>query len=158
MGNGVDTLFFDSWTWLIFISVGLFLILLELLFGVDTGLDLVFVGTAFILGGLITVAFRSWILSTIISGVICVSYIVIGRRYLHRHTAINAVKTNIDTIIGKSGVAMSAVTSDGSGIVRIGNEDWRARSDEDIVEGERVTVMDIKGVTLTVRKEEGENQ
>ena len=52
MENGiVEVLFFDSWAWLIFIAAGLVLIILELLVGIDTGLDLVFIGTAFVLGG-----------------------------------------------------------------------------------------------------------
>ena len=46
MVNGeVEVLFFDSWAWLIFVGIGLGLIVLELFVGVDTGLDLVFIGT-----------------------------------------------------------------------------------------------------------------
>jgi hypothetical protein len=40
-GEGVLN-FSDLWLWLIFVGAGLFFILLELLLGVDTGLDMVF--------------------------------------------------------------------------------------------------------------------
>ena len=53
----------DLWLWLIFVIVGLFLVLLELIIGVETGLDLVVIGSAFILGGLVTWASQSWWLS-----------------------------------------------------------------------------------------------
>jgi len=51
--------FANSWLWLIFTGTGLFLALLELLIGIDTGLDLVFIGSAFIIGGLFTFPFHS---------------------------------------------------------------------------------------------------
>ena len=38
------------------------------------------------------------------------------------------------------------------GIVKIGNEEWRARAEEDIDEGEEITVAGISGVTLDVEK------
>src|SRR4030042_623543 len=108
MINGaVDVLFFDSWAWLIAIGAGLVLIILELLLGIDTGLDLVFIGTAFSLGGLITLGLHSWVWTAIIAGIICVIYVIIGRRYIHRRTAVPMSKTNIDTIIGKTGIVRS---------------------------------------------------
>ena len=51
-----QVMFFDAWAWLFFIGAGLLLIILELFLGIDTGLDLVFIGTAFVLGGLLTLA------------------------------------------------------------------------------------------------------
>lgn len=152
MGNGIDVLFFDAWTWLIFVGVGLLLILIELFFGVDTGLDLVFVGTAFILGGLITFIFRSWVPTVIVSGAICIAYIFIGRKYIHRRTLPPSVKTNVDTIIGKSGSVISLLDTPNRVLVKVGNETWQARSEQELKEGDPVTVLDISGVTLHVTK------
>ncbi len=154
MGNGIDVLFWDAWTWLIFVGVGLLLVLLELLFGVNTGLDLVFVGTAFILGGLITFVFRSWIPPVIVSGVICVAYIFIGRKYFHRRIVPPSVKTNIDAIVGQTGVVTSLLDSPDRALVKVGNETWQAKSEEPLEEGDPVTVLGISGVTLHVSKEE----
>ena len=152
MGNEVNVAFADAWLWLIFVGVGLVLIIIELLLGVNTGLDLVFIGSALVLGGLITLAFQSWVWTAIASGVIAVAYVAIGRRYLHRRMAVDAVRTNIDTIIGRGGVVKDAVEPTRDGIVRVGNEDWRARAETPLAPGDRITVTAVKGVTLTVVK------
>jgi membrane protein implicated in regulation of membrane protease activity len=152
---GIDLLFFDSWAWLIFIGVGLFLLILELFIGIDTGLDLVFVGTAFMLSGLVTLALHSWVWTALIAGVICLLYLVAGRRYIHRRTAVAASKTNIDLIIGKSGVVQQEIRRGRDGQVKVGNEEWRARSEEEIKAGEEIIVTGITGVTLDVKPREG---
>jgi membrane protein implicated in regulation of membrane protease activity len=148
-------MFFDSWAWLFFVGAGLVLIILELLLGIDTGLDLVFIGTAFVLGGLITLALQSWVWTAIVSGIICVLYVVIGRRYIHNKTAIRAQKTNIDTIVGKTGVVEKTIEADKEGVVKVGYEQWRARAMENLKEGDTVTVTGVSGVTLSVKKTEG---
>jgi membrane protein implicated in regulation of membrane protease activity len=156
MINGVaEVPFFDSWAWLVFIGAGLTLIILELLIGVDTGLDLVFIGTAFVLGGLITLALKSWVWTAIVAGIICVLYVVIGRRYIHHKTAVNATKTNIDTIIGKNGIVERDIEPDKGGVVRVGYEKWRARAGVSLKAGEEITVIGVNGVTLEVKKVEG---
>jgi membrane protein implicated in regulation of membrane protease activity len=155
MINGsVDVQFFDSWAWLIAIGAGLVLIIMELILGIDTGLDLVFIGTAFGLGGLITLGLHSWVWTAITAGIICVIYVIIGRRYIHRRTAMPLSKTNIDTIIGKTGIVLQEITREKDGLVRVGNEEWRARSEDAIGASEEIMVTDIKGVTLIVKKTE----
>jgi membrane protein implicated in regulation of membrane protease activity len=156
MVNGeVEVLFFDSWAWLIFVGIGLGLIVLELFVGVDTGLDLVFIGTAFVLGGLITLALKSWVWTAITAGIICLLYVVIGRRFIHKRTAVKAEKTNIDTIVGKTGIVEKTIEADKEGMVKVGYEQWRARSDETIEAGEAITVTGVSGVTLNVKKTGG---
>jgi len=159
MGNGlIEVTFFDSWAWLIFIAVGLVMILLELIIGIETGLDLVFIGTAFLLGGLITLTMNSWVWTAIVIGVICVIYVVAGRRYIHKRMAVAKEKTNIDTIIGKRGIVQKDINRTSDGLVKVGYEEWRARAEEDIKEGEEITVTSISGVTLVVKKIEGGKQ
>jgi membrane protein implicated in regulation of membrane protease activity len=146
----------DTWMWLIFISIGLFLILLELIIGVATGLDLVFLGTAFIIGGLVTWPIHSWVWTLVVSLVICIIYVVLGRRYIHRWTTTKKEKTNIDTIIGQKGVALQQLTPGTYGLVKVGNEEWRAISREAVGKGETITVIAITGVTLSVEKDKGD--
>ena len=155
VNGAVEVSFFDTWAWLIFVGAGLVLIILELLLGIDTGLDLVFIGTAFVLGGLITLAMKSWVWTAIIAGIICVLYVVIGRRYIHRRVAVNAARTNIDTIIGKSGTAEKDILPGQDGLVKVGYEQWRARAEESIKAGEEITVTGVSGVTLNVKKTAG---
>jgi len=159
MENGlVEMTFIDNWLWLIFIAIGLVLILLELIVGIETGLDMVFVGSAAILGGLVTMVLQSWVWTAVITAVIAVLYIVIGRRYIHRRIAVASEKTNIDTIIGKTGITQKEISRNSAGMVKVGMEQWHARSEENIKEGEEIVVTGIEGITLNVKKAEGGNQ
>ena len=159
MENGlVEVTFFDSWAWLIFLCIGLVLVLMELILGIETGLDLVFIGSAFILSGLISIAMQAWVWTALIAGIICILYLVLGRRYVHKRMAFAAEKTNIDTIIGKKGVVLEDITRHNYGLVKVGMEQWRAGSDEEIKKDEEVTVTGVSGVTLSVKKEGGGNR
>ncbi|MFC2062922.1 NfeD family protein [Chloroflexota bacterium] len=156
MVDGVIVGFSDSWVWSIFIGIGLLLILLELFIGIETGLDLVFLGSAFIIGGLSTWPFFSWVLTLIVTLVICIAYLVIGRRYVHRWTATRKERTNIDAIIGKNGIVLQSLTPGVNGVVKVDNEEWRARAEESIAKGEVIVVIAISGITLNVEKFKGE--
>ncbi len=158
MGDGVVVAgggFLDLWLWLVFVIVGLLLILLELIVGVETGLDLVFIGSVFILGGLVTWPFHSWLLTVIITSVICIAYMALGRRYVHRWTAVSKAKTNIDAIIGRQGIVLRSIARNVDGLVKVGNEQWRARAEEDIEKGDEIVVTAVSGVTLIVEKIKG---
>ena len=145
----------DLWLWLIFVTVGLLLVLVELIIGVETGLDLVFIGSAFILGGLVTWPFGSWILTVIVTGAICVAYVALGRRYVHKWTVVKKAKTNIDAIIGRQGIMLRNIAKNVDGRVKVGNEQWRARAEEDIKQGDEVVVTSVSGATLVVEKTKG---
>jgi membrane protein implicated in regulation of membrane protease activity len=159
MGNpgeeDVQMEFAGSWIWLVFIGTGLVLVLLELIVGVETGLDMVFLGSAFIIGGLITWPFNSWVLTLIVTLVICIAYLALGRRYVHRWTATRKEKTNIDTIVGKKGIVLQSIAPNDHGLVRVGNEEWRARAEERIEKDDEIVVTEVRGVTLIVTKTKG---
>ena len=127
--------FADSWLWLIFLSVGLVLVIMELLIGVDTGLDLVILGSVFIIGGLATWPAESWLITTAIICVLAIVYLLLGRKYVHRRLLFMEEKTNVDTIVGMSGFVLSPITGEEAGLVKVGYEEWRARADEEIGEG-----------------------
>jgi len=148
-------LFSDTWLWLILLIIGLVMVILELIVGVETGLDMVFIGSAFILGALITFWAESWILTVAVTSGVCIAYVAIGRRYVHRFTQVSKTKTNIDAVIGQRGVVLQAIARNSDGLVRVGQEQWRARSDEDMAEGDDIIVTEVRGVTLIVKKEEG---
>ena len=157
MNGDVAVGFPDLWLWLVFVIVGLLLVLLELIVGVETGFDLVFIGSAFILGGLVAWPFHSWVLSLIATSIICIAYVAIGRRYVHRWTAVSKAKTNIDAIIGREGIVLKSIAKNFDGRVKVGNERWRARAEEDIKEGDEIIVTSVSGSTLIVEKNKGGN-
>lgn len=64
-------------------------------------------------------------------------------------------RTNIDALIGESGIVRRRITKYEGGLVKIGYELWRARSEEDIEAGEEVEVIGVSGVTLEVKKLKG---
>ena len=147
----------DSWLWLIFVAVGLLLALSELLIGVQTGFDLVIIGSAFILGGLATWPMHSWVLTVVVTSVTCIAYVGLGRKYVSRWTRVRTTKTNIDTIIGRNGIVQRRIARNSDGLVKVGNEQWRASSEEEIEEGDEIVVTGLRGVTLIVNKNGGGN-
>lgn len=157
MNGEVVSGFPDLWLWLVFVGVGLLLVLLELIIGVETGFDLVIIGSVFILGGLITWPLHSWLITVIVATVLCIAYVALGRRYVHRWTQVKQTKTNIDTIIDRKGIVLKGIARNADGLVRIGSEQWRARAEKDINEGEEIVVISVSGVTLIVKKNEGGN-
>jgi membrane protein implicated in regulation of membrane protease activity len=156
--NGEALMFANSWLWLIFVIAGLVFALLELLVGIDTGLDLVFIGSAFVIGGVVTWPFHSWVLTAVVSGVICILYVALGRRYIHRWTAVSKSRTNVDAIIGKTGIVQKNIARNSDGVVKVGYEQWKARAGEDIAEGDEIVIKDISGATLIVERKTGGNQ
>ena len=133
------------------------LILLELIIGVETGFDLVFIGSAFVVGGLASWPFHSWLLTVIVTSLICIAYVTVGRRYVRRWTAVSKAKTNIDTIISRQGIVLKSIARNVDGRVRVGSEQWRARAEEDIREGDEIVVTGVSGATLIVEKNKGGN-
>ena len=122
---------------------------------IEKAYDLVFIGSAFVIGGLVTWPADSWVLTIIVTGAICIIYVAIGRRYVHRWTAVGKAKTNIDAIIGRQGIVLKSISKNADGMVKIGTEQWRARAHEDIKEGDEIVVTRVSGVTLIVNKTEG---
>ncbi len=148
----------ETWLWLAFIVAGVLMAALELVFGVDTGLDLVLVGSSFILGGLVAWILDLWLAAPVTTAIVCVAYLALGRRYVHRWTSVAKERTNIDAIIGAVGITVTPVSSRPGGIVKVANEEWRATSSAEIPAGEEVVVKSVAGVTLTVERRGGSRQ
>lgn len=55
-------------------------------------------------------------------------------------------------VIGMLGTARTDFVKTMGGKVHVYGEIWQARSDEDIKEGDRIIVTEIKGLTLIVKK------
>jgi len=145
----------EEWYLLIFIGIGLVMILLELLMGLFTGFDLVFLGSAFIIGGLISWPFHSWMLALVLTMIICLAYIAVGRQYVHRWSAAKKEITNIDGIVGLKGIVLQDISLNNAGLVKVRNEEWRARAETAIEQGAVIKVTGISGVTLSVEKCKG---
>ncbi len=84
-----------------------------------------------------------------LAGIIGVFFLMVVNAIL-RSRRMPAV-TGAQALVGRSAVARSAL--DPEGIVFLEGERWRARAEDEAVrEGESVTIVDVRGLRLRVRK------
>lgn len=79
----------------------------------------------------------------------------------HFYSSKDTVLTNIDALIHKSAVVIEAIDEDtGTGRVRMGGEDWRAKAADgsSIASGQHVTVIKVEGTTLKVIPKESQGE
>ena len=150
--------FADQWLWLIFIGVGVVLVALEFLAGIETGFELVSFGVTFVLGGIVAWPLDTWLVAVIVTAVLCLVYLTVARKYIRRWVQVRMTPTNVDAVIGRSGVVIANIARHTPGRVRIGTEEWRASAEEKIAEGAEITVTGVRGATLIVVKNGGEKE
>ncbi len=136
----------------LFVIVGLLLVLAELLVGIQSGFDLVLIGSILIVSGFAGMLVDSTELMLVLATALSILYIAVGRKRIRQKITTVTKKTNIDKLIGAGGVVVRSITPDTAGLVRVDDEDWRASAEEILYEREAVTVEGIEGVTLIVRK------
>lgn len=136
----------------VIVIIGLCLVLAELFVGIDSGFDLVLLGSILVLGGLIGVGTNSYVIALIVSIALTIIYIFFGRKFVKRKVIITTHKTNIDKLIGQKAVVIRSITPDTPGLVRLSDEDWRASSEDVLFEKDKCTVISVEGVTLLVSK------
>ena len=62
------------------------------------------------------------------------------------------VPTNLDMVIGKTGVVTEKIEKDGIGEVKVLGKKWSAYSDKEVEENSKVKVLSINGVKLKVEE------
>lgn len=146
-----------SVNWLLVI-LGFLLIAAELFVGVQTGFDLVLIGLSLLAGGII----GNWIgqpwLGIAIATVLTFVYILAGRKLIKQKLVVTTHKTNIDSLIGKTGIVVEEISSQKRGKIAIDGEIWLATSNTVIPAKSSVVVKSIEGVTLNVSTEGGEKK
>lgn len=142
------------WNWVLVIA-GALLVLIEVALGGFAGFDLVLIGSAFIIGGAVGLWTGNAVTGLIVASVLCVLYIVAGRRIVRARMKAGGSATNVDALLGREGVVMQRVAPHVAGQVRLGDETWRAEVAPNVSgpfePGDRVTVAGVSGVTLQVR-------
>ncbi|HEX5030663.1 MAG TPA: NfeD family protein [Candidatus Eisenbacteria bacterium] len=143
-----------NWNWTLLIG-GACLILAEVSLGGFAGFDLVLVGSAFMLGGTLGLIFHSTNLGLIIGGGLGLLYLLIGRRYVRRKIHIRSTPSNVDAVLGQSGIVLARIAEHEPGRVKVKSEEWLATPaagvNGPIEPGTIVTVEAVDGVTLKVR-------
>lgn len=136
----------------IFIVIGLLLILLELVVGIETGLDMVLIGSVLLIAGFTGLLLGSIPIMLALAIGLSVLYIAVGRRQIRHRMSVTTSRTNVDRLIGATATVVRSIAPEKAGMVRMDDETWRATADEILYESDVVTVESVEGVTLRVRK------
>ena len=145
----------NFWNWML-IGLGGLMVVAELLLGAVTGFDLALMGVSLVAGGGIGLYFASTKIGLIASGSLAFLYVVFIRQRLRaRMTSKGSLPSNVDAILGRTGVVTQKIGLHDAGRVKIGDEEWRAvlaaGTGDGRDTGQTVTVVSAEGVTLTVR-------
>ena len=134
---------------------GLICVILELALGALTGLDLALVGGSLTIGGAIGLLAGSARIGLLAGGVLALVYLAIFRSWLKSKLTVRNIASNVDAVLGKTGVVTKRIAPSEPGRVKVGAEVWRAElaGAEDATRdlGAQVTVQSVEGVTLKVR-------
>ena len=143
-----------NWNWLLLLT-GTVLILVEVALGGFAGFDLVLIGSALALGGAIGFLLSNPLAGLVVASILCVAYIVAGRRWVRARVQARHVPSNTDALIGQSGVVIQRLAEHAPGQVKVRDEIWRAVPVPGVhgpfEAGAVVTVASVDGVTLQVR-------
>jgi len=140
--------------WLLVIG-GIVCVIVELTLGAMTGFDLALVGGSLAVGGGIGFFAGSERVGLIAGAVLALLYFALFRRWFKSKLTVREHSSNVDAVLGKTGVVTKRIAARDAGLVKVGSEEWRAElaSDEDAARetGATVTVSAAEGVTLKVR-------
>ena len=77
------------------------------------------------------------------------------RSWLKSKLTVRDQASNVDAVLGRTGVVTKRIAPRDTGLVKVGTEEWRAElvpGDETVREvGATITVSSVEGVTLKVR-------
>lgn len=136
----------------LFIISGMILLFTELVIGLQAGFDLVLIGSILILSGIVGILTGNVTLMLILASVLSIAYIAVGRNMIRQKITVITKKTNIDKLMGSTGLVVRSITPDTAGIVRVNDEDWRATSSQVLYEKDQVKITGLEGVTVHVEK------
>jgi membrane protein implicated in regulation of membrane protease activity len=140
--------------WLLLI-MGIVFVIVELLLGALTGFDLLLTGSCLAAGGIIGLLAQSERVGLISAAVLALLYFAFFRSWLRSKLHVKEQPSNVDAVVGKTGVVTKRIAPPEAGLVKIGSEEWRAelaQSGSAAREiGAEITVVSVEGVTLKVR-------
>jgi membrane protein implicated in regulation of membrane protease activity len=140
--------------WLLVI-VGILCAIAEIALGAITGFDLALVGASLAVGGAVGLFAGSGKAGLIAAAVLALLYFAFFRSWLKSKLAVKEQHSNVDAVLGKTGVVTKRIAARDAGIVKVGAEEWRAELADDAESpreiGATVTVNSVEGVTLKVR-------
>jgi len=143
----------NSVNWILVI-LGVICVIAELALGVMTGFDLALVGASLVAGGIVGLVFGSANIGLLSTGILALLYFGLFRNWLKAKLQVKHQPSNVDAVIGRTGVVTKRIAPRDCGLVKIGSEEWRAelaQQDGAALEpGAAIKVLSVEGVTLRV--------
>jgi membrane protein implicated in regulation of membrane protease activity len=143
-----------NWANWLLVIVGVLCVVAELALGAVTGFDLALVGASLAGGGAIGLLTASWRTGLIGAAVFAVLYFALFRGWLKARLRVSSEASNVDAVVGRTGVVTKRIGEHDAGIVKVGPEEWRAEvsgaGNAAREVGASVRVVSVEGVTLKV--------
>jgi len=144
-----------NWVNWLLVIVGIICVIIELSLGALTGFDMALVGGSLAVGGAVGLVAGSAKIGLLSAGVLALIYLAIFRRWLKSKLTVKNFSSNVDAVVGKTGVVTKKIAPREAGLVKLGDEVWRAElasvQDPARETGAEVKVESVEGVTLKVR-------
>lgn len=134
------------------VLLGLVAILAELFIGIQTGFDLVVIGTILVASGLLGDFFQNLTITLIVAIALSVVYLAFFRSFIKRKIISGTSKLNTDRLIGETATVTKAISAKSPGQVDVDGELWRATAKSSFKKGDTVQVLSFHGVTMRVAK------
>ena len=140
---------------IILLILGACMILVEVALGGFAGFDLVLTGSILVIAGAVGLWRHDTLLTLLVAGALGIAYVGVGRRWVRRRIRSKQVPSNIDALIGQTGVVTSRIEKHQPGRVKVLTEEWLALPAADAAgpfeEGTQVIVEAVDGVSVRVK-------
>lgn len=140
--------------WIVWLIIGVIFIISEIF---TVGFVMMPLGLAALASGLIAYLFPEsglapQLVAFIVTGVVLIFF---GQKLANKIAKDPAIKVGAERLIGSDGLVLEKIDPvRNSGLVRVKQEEWRASSENEAIidKGEKITVVQVDGTHLTVKK------
>lgn len=137
--------------WIVWIGIIIFLAFIEI-----STINLVsvwFIASA-VLSLILSFFIDSFYIQFLVFGVVGIILMITTRPLIMKYLHPKKVKTNLDRVIGMTGIVTEEIKKNVIGEVKVDGKKWSAVADKKIEVGSEVVVLEIDGVKLKVKKED----
>ena len=136
--------------WLVWLIIVILLTLIEI---ATINLTTIWFVVSGIVALITSLFIDNYILQFGIFVILGVILLITTKPFLTKFIKEHKVKTNIDRIIGMTGIVTEKIGKNEDGEVKVDGKRWTAYADEKIKKDELVKVLEIKGLKIKVEKE-----
>jgi len=97
----------------------------------------------------------SFYIQFLVFGIVGIILMITTRPLIMKYLHPKNIKTNLDRVIGMTGIVTEEIKKNVIGEVKVDGKKWSAIADKKIEVGSEVVVLEIDGVKLKVKKGEG---